>query len=230
VVPESRLGFTLSEVLITLGIIGVVAVMTMPIIIQKYRIKQYEIGFKTAYSLLHEAVKNINANDFMFSQNLTYGYGTAPSEEYDCVKIFAKVFKGAINLKLRGPYQGYKTYSNQNFSGGSMDDGFFELPNGMSVFFEIQDYTNHPILIFDTNGYRKKPNRYGFDTFAFIIGKDDKVYPMGDPNIQLNGVMRGSYQYSINYYCSENNSHRMNGYACAYKVFHDPDYWKNLPH
>ena len=32
-------GFTLSEVLITLGIIGVVAAMTMPTLIQKIRIR-----------------------------------------------------------------------------------------------------------------------------------------------------------------------------------------------
>lgn len=32
-------GFTLAEVLITLGIIGVVAAMTLPVLIQKHKMK-----------------------------------------------------------------------------------------------------------------------------------------------------------------------------------------------
>lgn len=39
-------GFTLAEVLITLGIIGVVAAMTMPVLIQKYQNRLLLHGLK----------------------------------------------------------------------------------------------------------------------------------------------------------------------------------------
>ena len=49
--------FTMSEVLITLGVIGVVAAMTLPVVIKKYQ--QYTMlnKLKSAYSLINQAVK-----------------------------------------------------------------------------------------------------------------------------------------------------------------------------
>ena len=49
-------GFTLAEVLITLGIIGVVAAMTIPSLINAAQGKELETAFKKAYSVLTQAV------------------------------------------------------------------------------------------------------------------------------------------------------------------------------
>ena len=49
-------GFTLAEVLITLGIIGVVAAMTMPTIMSNYRKKQAVVQLKKAYSEISQAL------------------------------------------------------------------------------------------------------------------------------------------------------------------------------
>ena len=49
-------GFTLAEVLITLGIIGVVAAMTMPTLINSTQGAQYKTGFKKALTVLSQAV------------------------------------------------------------------------------------------------------------------------------------------------------------------------------
>ena len=51
-----RFGFTLAEVLITLGIIGVVAAMTMPTLINSTQGAQYKSAFKKALSALSQAV------------------------------------------------------------------------------------------------------------------------------------------------------------------------------
>lgn len=47
-------GFTMAEVLITLGIIGVVAAMTLPAIINETRNKELEVQFKKVYSELNQ--------------------------------------------------------------------------------------------------------------------------------------------------------------------------------
>ena len=47
-----RFGFTLAEVLITLGIIGVVAAMTIPTLISNTNGAQFKTGFKKALSTL----------------------------------------------------------------------------------------------------------------------------------------------------------------------------------
>ena len=48
--------FTLAEVLITLGIIGVVAAMTMPNLIASHQKKVLETSFKKSYSSLLQAL------------------------------------------------------------------------------------------------------------------------------------------------------------------------------
>lgn len=55
----ARLGFTLAEVLVTLGIIGVVAALTMPALIGNYQKQANIAGLKKAQSVLSQACMNI---------------------------------------------------------------------------------------------------------------------------------------------------------------------------
>ena len=54
--PFRKSAFTLAEVLITLGIIGIVAAMTMPALIQKNNNKVVETRLKKFYSAINQAV------------------------------------------------------------------------------------------------------------------------------------------------------------------------------
>ena len=49
--------FTLAEVLITLGVIGVVAAMTLPILVQTYRNHVVETRLKKFYSIINQAIQ-----------------------------------------------------------------------------------------------------------------------------------------------------------------------------
>ena len=51
-----RFGFTLAEVLITLGIIGVVAAMTMPTLMNQTNGAQYKSAYKKALSAISQGV------------------------------------------------------------------------------------------------------------------------------------------------------------------------------
>lgn len=51
--------FTLAEVLITLGIIGVVAAMTIPTLLAKYQEKQTVTKLKQTYSILSQAIRSV---------------------------------------------------------------------------------------------------------------------------------------------------------------------------
>lgn len=51
-----RFGFTLAEVLITLGIIGVVAAMTIPTLMNQTGQAEFKTGFKKAISVLNQAI------------------------------------------------------------------------------------------------------------------------------------------------------------------------------
>lgn len=55
--------FTLAEVLITLGIIGVVAALTIPILINNATEQKYVVAWKKAYSTMEQAQKSIAADN-----------------------------------------------------------------------------------------------------------------------------------------------------------------------
>lgn len=60
---RNTLGFTLAEVLITLGIIGIVASLTIPMLIQDYRNNVAETRLKKFYSTMNQAIAlSINDN------------------------------------------------------------------------------------------------------------------------------------------------------------------------
>lgn len=70
-----RFGFTLAEVLITLGIIGVVAAMTMPTLMNSTQGAQYKAAYKKALSALSQAVTlNVALDEWSFADadNSTY--------------------------------------------------------------------------------------------------------------------------------------------------------------
>ena len=73
-------GFTLAEVLITLGIIGVVAAMTMPTLINSTNGAQYKTAYKKGLSVMSQAVAmNIALNDYDLSETIEGTNGSAES-------------------------------------------------------------------------------------------------------------------------------------------------------
>ena len=77
-IMTKRFGFTLAEVLITLGIIGVVAAMTMPTLMNQTNGAQYKAAYKKALSAISQAVTlNVALDDVSFADALA---GTAGSQ------------------------------------------------------------------------------------------------------------------------------------------------------
>lgn len=69
---KKRKAFTLAEVLITLGIIGVVAAMTIPTLIANTKSQQYRSQFKKTLSTLNQAVRmSSEQQGFDFSSDAT---------------------------------------------------------------------------------------------------------------------------------------------------------------
>ena len=89
-------GFTLAEVLITLGIIGVVAAMTMPTLINSTQGAQYKTAYKKALSVLSQAVvMNIALEDYDLSQTLA---GTNAKDHPTETQTLYTLFKNRMNV------------------------------------------------------------------------------------------------------------------------------------
>ena len=66
----TKRAFTLAEILITLGIIGVVAAMTIPTLIQKNQKRIIEANLKETYSTLSQMMKMAENDDILLDTNI----------------------------------------------------------------------------------------------------------------------------------------------------------------
>ena len=94
-----RFGFTLAEVLITLGIIGVVAAMTMPTLMNSTQGAQYKAAYKKALSALSQAVTlNVALDEWNFADATTtspYTIAEMLTNRMNVVRTEKAGFKGA---------------------------------------------------------------------------------------------------------------------------------------
>lgn len=225
-----NIGFTLAEVLITLGIIGVVCTMTIPTLMHDIRNQQLQAQFTKAYSVLSQAVEQMKNEEGQIWQAYNYRDNNGHSG-YDYTTSFQKAFEkyfkevqdcGSSNCVSSATY--YKNYNNTDFFQGTtvMSQKQFYLSDGTLVFPMVWVNPNTVISIFiDTNGYIKGPNRAGYDLFEFEILPNDTLAPEGALN---------TYRAYQPVYCNQDQSANghMNGTGCAVNATSDPNYFKNL--
>ena len=87
-----RVGFTLAEVLITLGIIGVVSAMTIPTLISNYQEKVLINKAKQAHAIVHNSIKLYMVQNDCYDR-ITCLFDTRKTSQ-QVITEFAKVLKG----------------------------------------------------------------------------------------------------------------------------------------
>lgn len=187
--------FTLAEVLITLGIIGVVAAMTIPNLLTKMDRDRKIATVRKAQSILNQAIKlsTIDNEDYEAWDT------TLPPREY-LDKYYTPYMKviaycdtySKCNYKSAVPwsrYNGSNSYTEFNAysripiftldgilysisqSGGGNDqedtDSIYDM-----------NYIGSNGVFIDVNG-PNKPNRFGNDVFMLVRNKDGSVMPLG---------------------------------------------------
>lgn len=224
-----RYGFTLAEVLITLGIIGVVAAMTIPNLINNYKAHRLRSQFLKSYSTVQQVLKQMEADDVSldistYKENASFyktfmRYLQAP---FDCG--YAESIKnspcyhyipyGTGNAK---PYVSLD--GNSTVSGNWFDDGQIALQDGTLLLFENpKSFANNIWITVDLNGYSNKPNKWGYDLFTFQF-IDGELKTMG---------AQGTTYTDMSKYCNLETTNEMNGVACAQKAKEDSEYFKKL--
>lgn len=213
-------GFTLAEVLITLGIIGVVAAITIPTLMQNIQDKQFRGAAKNAFSKAAQAVNKMKADN---DGTLRGYYDTSCSFKPD----FSKYFKvaqdcGGCGLPLCVDGDSISTVY-RNLSGGQtqtwwMNQGQFITIDGM--FWAIGNagsgYGSLIEITVDVNGYGNKPNILGKDVFAFQV-LNDRILPMGAAGTQFDST-------ASNYYCNKATGDWYDGLGCMMNVMQGIDY------
>ena len=178
--------FTLAEILITLGIIGVVAAMTISTLIKNYKSVVLRSQFNKAYTSFAQATQMIltqefdNTNQFEnISASTLLGY-------YQ--KYMKKAIKcDAYNFCQTNIYPQKRNsdynYSNENYPNGFIKDNYKtytgNIPSGVAISntaiilqdntFAIIDGATKKYITIDINGWKKAPNKFGHDFFMFQI-------------------------------------------------------------
>lgn len=212
--------FTLAETLITLGIIGVVAAITIPNLITNYKAKQLRSQFLRAYSLTQQAFKLMEEDDVSLDPVTYVGYKFSGA--------FSRYFTGStqcISKRVKPCYHmnenasdTYRTYNNAaNFASHLFDDGQFALKDGTLFLIENPKSSLNIFITVDINGTANKPNRAGYDLFTFQF-LDGELKTMGSKGTTYIGKQ----------YCNEYSTSKYNGISCAHEAKENSDYFKRV--
>ena len=210
-----RFAFTLAETLITLTIIGVVAALTIPNLLNKYTKHTYVVGLKKAYAQLQHAMKMIP---------ITEGCSAG---DYDCAGLFQGEqiingqhvnipvtnidgldFRGNIGYKqiylLSKQFKGKK--ENIDVQTWSYECAYYA--NGYPCFFDLgamhfSPYHGNSIYV-DVNG-KKAPNKWGKDLFVFMIAGSTQNDIQQGTVIPYGSKQQALYKANNDYYWQESN-------------------------
>lgn len=158
---SNKSAFTLAEVLITLGIIGVVAAMTMPTLMNSTQGAQYRAAYKKGLSALSQAITlNVALDDYNFA---TADSGTAEGSIYAALKNRMNIVKttaGSTGYDIKDEAGDPFTQETSNYTLFFNDGIVFSFPQSAKNC--TNDETVGTVTIckgfIDVNG-EKNPNR-----------------------------------------------------------------------
>lgn len=219
-----KIAFTLAEVLITLGIIGVVAAMTLPVVMNNTNNKANVTAMKKAYSILSQATINVTNEYPIEYWDMTTSSLSTTEEIFNYYKPYLKIAKDCgCAIRALGCWSKTPTktlngsvYRYGHAEGIGYDYCAVRLNDGMNISFDtwyaselgvqFPDEADTDVYFFyvDVNG-DKKPNTFGKDVFQFIVKKGKNgVIPAGIGN---NSAM-----------CSNSGTSDIAGIDCAARV------------
>lgn len=254
---KKRKAFTMAEVLITLGIIGIIAAMTIPGLIKNYQHKVLEAQFKKSVSIISQVILRMKDELSVdkLAETCAYYNGNEYPNEVMCSDSFNKNLVKSTSNKLYGDTIFYdinrtneniRTYNNKQqilpsalAAAGRPILYPRKMPDGSFINLVISG--SQFILGVDTNG-KKGPNQLGHDIFLFYLDKKNDTLTFRKPqNLSDEEIENGDYEYEYQEAragdpCNIHSSQKANGIGCAYYALRDecPDgsgsgYFRCLP-
>lgn len=192
-------GFTLAEILITVGIVGTVAAVTMPALLSNSQKNGIGPAVAKAYNTLNDATNIMLASSASTSVQSVLGSQT-----------YAEKIKKYAKLSTASDIPDYKKYSGGSLSVGSVH----ALQSSDGMLFLISSIGNDGYNVYvDTNGLAK-PNTAGKDLFLFFVSDDGSILPYGGS--AYGEKFSGGILYESNCYVDSNgNAHVSDALTCT---------------
>ena len=178
---KKKTAFTLAEVLVTLGIIGVVSAMTVPSLMQNYQRQSYVTQLHKVYNELSQAL--VRYQNDKNAVNLSEAGMTTVAAAQNFIKDYMKVVSECPAVEAPCFADSYKT-----MAGAAVTDSYFTfkgiksyvLASGAAVR-PGYDKKNEKLLnlLIDING-QKGPNILGRDLFFLGIYNNGTIDTYSD--------------------------------------------------
>ena len=198
---KKRAAFTLAEVLITLGIIGVVAAMTIPTVIAKYQEAQLKAQFKKTYSTILQAMQYVAMENGGYIDCYYNGANTQKQcqpfykQMAEHIKYVKYCPKNSYEQGCIPKYKSYHTGACYGYNEGAMNKRAFTYVLADGSLLISYDVGQEAIFAVDING-KKGPNDRGKDLFSFVIYKNDEGgYYIGDNITSCMNTSDNEYVY-----------------------------------
>jgi len=213
---RKRCAFTLAEVLITLGIIGVVAAMTMPTLIQKHQQQVLITRLKKDYSIMSQALVTSYAENGEFKE---WDLGTEYTKE-NLKRVVNKYFLPYFKVvRIVDDEENNNSYSSYGFTIGDGTTLLFSLDGGSAV-------GGGPEAIMIVADFKGKDPQYDRD-----FSRENFVLSLSANNPKLSFFSWGNTPYCQNcsreelinnatYGCNANNL-RGKRFNCGALIQHD---------
>ncbi|MCD7879181.1 MAG: prepilin-type N-terminal cleavage/methylation domain-containing protein [Candidatus Gastranaerophilales bacterium] len=186
--------FTLAEVLVTLVIIGIIAGITIPVIVNNYMEQATVLIAKKNYSTLANAIKlAITKNGPVSRWNLEPSSGEFNSKSAEKFANYIKPFLNVMNdcgTDKANDCMGSDYYTllngNDQVTYGSSSNYYKMILNdGSLIWFRTCNSAEkksgyYAKFWIDINGYDKKPNQIGKDTFHLFVKKYELIGSTSD--------------------------------------------------
>ncbi len=226
-IRRGKKAFTIAEVLIVLGIIGIIAQMTIPALYQSYQKTVFVTQFKKFVSVFQNGLREYVAQKGCYDLICTGMFEGRISSSST-----PNAFESAIDQEIKSAFKIIKSCNTRNSGCGHVTnyldnsagiDSFyyghsFQTADGMVFMLSDQDVGNCTangsittssklknyctVVYIDVNG-SKKPNKWGRDMFFLYLGKDGVLYPAG--GIETTKINEEDYESSEGYWRNSGN-------------------------
>lgn len=203
-----KLGFTLVEILVAFGIIGVISALLIPQLQSSYKKQVYASTLATTASNFENAMAKM-----MSAENVTTLWETnawqdlvGENDNINTNGLNSSTDTDGLISKFQSRLSDYLKISDMRVNSADNAPFLLRLENGtdcMLIIYppdtteidstEINTIETNGgqlievagVLYVDVNTVNSKPNKVGRDSFAFLIGNDGTLYPFGGLDVSL---------------------------------------------
>lgn len=190
---RQKIGFTLSEVLITLVVIGVIAAIAVPLIYANYQKKVYVVQLKKSYKTVVSGFRSLMAKEGVLRISETSLWQNKDDEgalQSEMAQAFIILKQYGVGKARGDDAVNYKCLNMNSINGSIHNWSPTFLNDGSILYYSFRNDPYYPQyrpdenkpadlgnIWIDVNGI-KPPNKIGRDLFQFVLYDDGSLHGM----------------------------------------------------